>query len=328
MNGVNERVMDGSRRSPWVVESVAANGDLADFAQSHASAWEERLLEHGAILFRGFRMRQMDDFDRFVEGVSRQRLDYVYQSTPRTALGKRIFTATEYPPPQEIPLHNENSYQREWPLKLAFCCLVPAASGGETPIADMRAVTQAIGAERLARFEERGVRYVRHYQQLVDLPWQKVFQTEDRHQVARFCGEHDIAHEWVNNDVLRTMQVCQGVARNPATQERVFFNQAHLFHLTSLGEAGAKAMLDVFGPDRLPRQTYFGDGGDIPPQDLDAIRAAYTGAKFMFTWRAGDVLLVDNMQWAHGRRPFKGERKVIVALMDPSSGAAHAIPGR
>jgi len=33
-------------------------------------------------------------------------------------------------------------------------------------------------------------------------------------------------------------------------------------------------------------------------------------------WRTGDVLLVDNVLLAHGRRPFTGDRRVLVAMSD------------
>jgi hypothetical protein len=38
----------------------------------------------------------------------------------------------------------------------------------------------------------------------------------------------------------------------------------------------------------------------------------------MFDWRAGDVLLIDNILVSHGRRPYKGSRRVLAALIrDP-----------
>jgi alpha-ketoglutarate-dependent taurine dioxygenase len=117
---------------------------------------------------------------------------------------------------------------------------------------------------------------------------------------------------------LFTSQISQGAASHPVSGERVFFNQAHLFHLSSLGENAAKAFRELYGP-RVPRQTYFGDGEEIPIEDLTTIREAFNRAKVIFPWQSGDVLLVDNMQVAHGRRPFKGERKVIVALMESYS---------
>ena len=106
----------------------------------HADTIGEKLLEHGALLLRGFGINDVARFESVVAGLSRCPLDYMYRSTPRTSVGKNVFTATEFPPPLEIPLHNENAYQRDWPLKLAFCCIEAAATGGQTSIADMRTV--------------------------------------------------------------------------------------------------------------------------------------------------------------------------------------------
>jgi alpha-ketoglutarate-dependent taurine dioxygenase len=321
MIGARERPMDQNRPSPLILEpDCVARRNLASLAQTNVSAIEERLLEYGALLFRGFQVQEVSDFAQFVGVVSRDRVDYTYRSTPRTPVGERIFTATEYPATQEIPLHNENAYQREWPLKIAFCCLTPAASGGETPLAHMSRVSAQLGNELLDKFERRRVRYIRHYHSFVDLPWETVFQTRDRAEVARFCARHEIAHEWLDGEILRTVQVCQGVAYHPETRQRIFFNQAHLFHVSSLGQTQAKAMMGTFGALRLPRHACYGDGQEISAEELLAIRSAFAKAQFQFSWQSGDVLLLDNMQYAHGRCPYKGTRRVVAALMDLCSG--------
>lgn len=320
MHGLHKRNMAVEGRAPLIVEPSSASQSHVDLIRQHSEALKSLLLEHGALLFRGFPVASVADFDEFVAALSLPRLDYVYRSTPRTSVGSRIFTTTEYPAALEIPLHNENAYQREWPLKIAFCCLTPAASGGETPIADMRRVTAAIGDRLLDRFAERQVRYVRHYRPFMDVPWQTVFQTEDKREVSRFCAEHDISHQWLDDKTLRTVQVCQGVAAHPATQERIFFNQAHLFHVSNLGSANAQSLIKMFGADRLPRQAFYGDGKDIEAEDLEVIRAAFQREALIFPWQSGDVMLLDNMQFAHGRRPFSGIRKVVAALLESHLG--------
>ncbi|HEU5136502.1 MAG TPA: TauD/TfdA family dioxygenase [Steroidobacteraceae bacterium] len=315
MSAFKDYLLSSGQRTPLVIEQTT-QPSLSEFIRAHSDEIHERLITHGALLFRGFAVNDIRDFDAFVAAVSPQRMDYCYGSTPRTALGGRIFTATEYPENLEIPLHNENSYQRTWPLKIALCCLVPATEEGETPIADMRKVNAALRPELMEKFEQKRVRYVRHYRPFIDVPWQKVFQTDDRATLARFCAEHDIQHEWLDEETLRTSQICQGAARHPLTGERVFFNQAHLFHLSSLGAKAADAFSKMYGSN-VPRQTYFGDGSEIPAQDLEAVRSAFNSAKIVFPWARDDVLLLDNMQVAHGRRPYKGPRKVVVALMEP-----------
>lgn len=305
-------------RVPLAIERLSeGEQDVFVLIGRHRDELAALLLSHGALLLRGFSVNDAQTFGRLLDSISEKRLDYVYRSTPRKLVADRVFTSTAYPPALEIPLHQENAYQREWPMKLALCCLVPASSGGETPLADMIKVTARLPAELLDRFEERGVRYVRHYHEGTDLPWQTVFQTDDREVLANYCSDHGIEHIWLNDNTLRTSQQCQGIAYHPVTGDRLFFNQAHLFHVSNLGDVGAKALIEVFGLDRLPRNATFADGAEIDASDLQLIRSAYAAEAVAFPWQAGDVVVVDNMQVAHGRRPFKGKREVLAAMSDP-----------
>lgn len=321
LSGFKESLAIEGERLPLVLEPTLSSASLVDLLDEHKETLKSKLLEHGGLLFRGFGQQSVEQFDRCIDALSRNRVEYTYRSTPRSALGKGIYTATEYPPEREIPLHNENAYQRSWPLNLAFACVTPAATGGETPIADMRRVTAAIGANLLDAFESRRVRYIRHYHPSFDLSWQDVFQTDDRAVVAEYCGANGISHEWLGA-TLRTVQVCQGTAEHPVTGERVFFNQAHLFHVSGLGAEMSKLMMEVFGADELPRRATYGDGQEISLADLDRIQSAFRSSAVTFSWNAGDVLLLDNMQVAHGRRPFTGERSILATLLDQYSGGS------
>lgn len=300
----------------YVVEAEGERSSLIELVRDRADYFAALILEHGGILFRGFRLRQAADHQAVIDAIGAKPMHYTYRSTPRTHVHGAVFTATEYPSQLEIPLHCENAYQLTWPMWLSFCCIKPATIGGQTTIADMRKVTAEIPPAVLDRFARRGVRYIRHYHPHVDLPWETVFQTADREELARFCSENDIHHEWLDRETLRTEQVSQGVAEHPATAVTVFFNQAHLFHISSLGERVAAELISSFGRDRLPRDARFGDGSDISAQDLAAVRAAFASAAVDLQWQEGDVLILDNMQVAHGRRAYVGERRVLAALLN------------
>jgi alpha-ketoglutarate-dependent taurine dioxygenase len=290
---------------------------IAHYARERAGEIEALVLRHGAVLFRGFPVRDATDFQAFVDALQSEPMDYTYKSTPRTRIGRDVFTATEYPQQLEIPLHCENAYQRSWPRWISLCCLTPSSSGGQTPIASMRAVTAAIAPEILRKFADRKVRYIRHYRPYMDLHWEDVFQTKERSEVARYCATNDIEHQWIEEDLLQTQQICQGVASHPLTGETFFFNQAHLFHVSSLGGKAAADMIEMFGADKLPRHAKFGDGEEIPDGSLDNVRRAFSAAAVDLEWRSGDVVLLDNMQFAHGRRAYRGARRVLASLLYP-----------
>ncbi len=307
------RLFDGADFA-IVIKADAADSDLVAFWRDHEPEIEQLAQEHPAILFRGFAVRSETDFRAVRDSAIASPAPYLYRSTPRTEIERGVMTATEYPPSEEIPLHCENAYQRDWPLRLLLCCLVAPERGGQTPLADMRAVTAEIGVETMAEFARRGVRYIRNYHPGFDLDWQTVFQTEDAAEVARYCRDHDIECDWLADGVLHTEQSCQSVARHPSTGETLWFNQAHLFHPSALGDDMMADMIAIFSADRLPRDARFGDGQAIDPPMLARVRAAHRVHARSFDWRAGDVLMIDNMRVAHGRRPYSGARRVLVSM--------------
>jgi alpha-ketoglutarate-dependent taurine dioxygenase len=305
---------------PMCITASHENQNLAEFVQSEAHVLQAMLIKHGAILFRNFDVTNVSAFASFARATGGHSIDYLVKSTPRTAIGDQIYTSTEYPAYREILLHNENAYDRVWPLRIAFCCLTPATHGGETPLADMRDVTERLGANLVDRFEAAKVRYIRHYHRGIDLDWRDVFRTADPVELAQTCAAAEIEHEWLDSPgtLLRTVRVAQGVAVHPATADRLFFNQAHLFHITSMGEDVAQMLTASFGRDRVPRHATYGDCSEISPGDIRRVQDAFRKSEFTFKWERGDVLWVDNLQFAHGRRPYRGDRKVFVALMDSS----------
>jgi alpha-ketoglutarate-dependent taurine dioxygenase len=302
--------------SRFPISLAGANENLLAVVRDNVEKLQDIVLRNGAILLRGFEVSR-DSFGAVVDLLSGARLDYVYRSTPRANVADRIFTATNYPADREIPLHCEEAYQRNWPMLLAFFCEQPASEGGETPLADMAKVTTRIDPELLQRFRQRGVRYVRNYVDGIDLPWTDVFQTQSRAEVEHFCLRHDIQFDWGRDGSLHTAQICQGTAVHPSTGDELWFNQAHLFHVSSLGAGVARDMIEAFGADGLPRNAFYGDGAEIAGEALESIRAAFSQESVVFHWQKNDVLLLDNMQVAHGRRRYSGRRSVLVAMGSP-----------
>jgi alpha-ketoglutarate-dependent taurine dioxygenase len=274
------------------------------------------LHSHGALLIRGLRFHGTRQFGQFLEELFEHALaEYTYRSTPRTKLGGNVYTATEYHPSETIPQHNESSYANVWPMQIGFFCMIPPAPGmgGATPLADSRAVLAKISPEIVEKFEKKQLQYVRNYGS-VDLPWSEVFQTNDRQQVEAFCESNRISFEWTGDNGLRTRQITPATEVHPVTGEKVWFNQAHLFHISGLAGEVARDMLSLYRMEDLPRNVYFGDGTPIEVDDLNRIRAAYDELKFHFDWQRGDIVLLDNMLYAHGRQPYSGERKILVGM--------------
>jgi alpha-ketoglutarate-dependent taurine dioxygenase len=303
---------------PLVARPAVAGVDLIAWAKNHLHDLQAELLRCGAILFRGFEVRGPEALAEFVRATANgDLLSYTNRSTPRTEIGGNIYTATEYPANQVIPLHNENSYQSSWPLKIYFFCVTAPEQGGATPIADSRKVFERIPPQIREEFADRGVMYVRNYGDGLDLSWQQVFQTNERAEVEVFCRREGLEFEWKDGNRLRTRQILQAVASHPKTGELVWFNQAHLFHVSSLAPDVREYLLTEVKETELPRHAYYGDGTPIEASSLAEIRAAYRDETVTFAWQQGDILLLDNMLTAHGREPFVGPREILVGMAEP-----------
>lgn len=297
-----------------LVEAENPEIDLAVWVDENREALERLTTEYPVLLLRGFKVANDFDFVRVRQSLIPTPAEYLYRSTPRSHVDDGVMTATEYPENQEILQHCENAYQRDWPMRLLFCCLVAAQSGGQTSVSDVSRVTQRLDPEIVDEFGKRGICYIRNYHDGFDLDWRVVFQTQSRDAVETFCKANDITTEWIDDNSLRTRQVCQGVANHPVTGELLWFNQAHLFHPSALGNEVMQDMMDIFGTDGLPRYAQFGDDTTIPPDMLSHVRAAFAAETRSFDWQAGDVMIVDNMRAAHGRQPYSGDRRVLVSM--------------
>jgi hypothetical protein len=94
----------------------------------------------------------------------------------------------------------------------------------------------------------------------------------------------------------------------------VFFNQIQLHHSSCLEPSLRASLLSMFGEEKLPRNVYYGDGSPIEDAVVRDILAVYQQHAISFPWQAMDILMVDNMLVAHGRHPFVGPRKIVVAM--------------
>lgn len=294
---------DGQRSLQWI--------------QTHKDAINRLLQTNGALLIRGLNVPSSNQFGQLLMSLFGESLiRYEYRSTPRTELRGNIYTATEYHADQTIPQHSENAYANSWAMRIGFLCTQPALSGGATPIADNRIIYQQIPAEIREEFVRKGVMYVRNYAN-IDLPWQEVFQTQDRDQVAQYCAQNRIDCQWSDDDTLRTVQINPAVQIHPVTGDYLWFNQAHLYHLSNLSPEMQQSLLSLMPVDKLPKNTFFGDGSAIDPAYLAIIRQLYIDHKVAFPWQKHDLLLLDNMLFTHGREPYSGERQVLVGMTTP-----------
>ncbi|MFD3468134.1 TauD/TfdA family dioxygenase [Streptomyces sp. NPDC058682] len=271
------------------------------------------LVRERALVFRDFGVTR-EELDTVMDRLLPNRAAYVHGNSPRTKVGQNVYTSTEYPPEFVISMHNELSYAHQWPSRLLFFCDIAAESGGATPVVDAALWLSSLDDEVREAYAD-GVRYTQnlHGGRGLGKSWQETFETDSADEVERFLTGAAASWEWLRGNNLRVTQNRPATLRHPVTGEEVWFNQSDQWHPAALGEDAA-ALARVMPAEDLPQSVSFADGSPIPAEYVLQVRDRGLAAAVDVDWRPGDLLLIDNVLVAHGRRPFTGSRRVLVAM--------------
>ncbi|MEU0092578.1 TauD/TfdA family dioxygenase [Kribbella sp. NPDC006257] len=309
-------LITGTPDGPGIVERLTTDG----------AEIRKLLTTHGAVMLRDCKVDGVAGMEQAVIALSGEPLKYAERSSPRRSIKGNVYTSTDYPPTEEIFLHNENSYQAAWPRLLYFYCDIEPETQGATPLADIRKVYDAIDPAVREEFARRKWMVVRNFHEDFGVAWQHVFDTDSRSDVEAHCARNGLKTEWIGDGGLRTTAVREPIRIHPDTGDHVWFNHITFFHHTTLPASIREGLLAFLTEDELPTNTYYGDGGRIPDDVMDHLRAAYRKEWTRIDWKQGDLLLVDNMLSSHAREPFTGPRKIAVAMAEAFQPDATSVP--
>ncbi len=287
---------------------------MAAWTKENRDELRADLYRHGALLLRS---PQRPDFDEVYNAFSGKPIDFQGGAAIRSRVGKSTYTASEYPENLDIRQHSEFCYAHDWPMLLFFQCDVEPQDRGQTPLTDNRRLMREIPEEIRREFAERGLLYVRGYG--YNRTWQRSYETDSREEVEALCAAEGRRVEWVGDDQLRTYERRDAIARHPVTGEEVWFNYAHGFHISRM-DSGIREALSTSPEDTdeqlWPNNVYWGDGSEIDGEVINVVNDIVEKCTVQFDWRTGDVLIVDNMLAAHGRRPFSGPRRILLKIAE------------
>jgi hypothetical protein len=307
---------------------VPAGAEATEWAKAHRDLLRAAVAEHGAVRVSGF-----DFAGGAAPGIMRLLADDLVGDregfAPRRSVADRIYTTSRWPAGQPMCMHHTMSYLIEVPSMLVFACLEAPARGGGTPLASAAEVLAALPGDLVERFRREGWLLTRTYHDSVGIAWAGAFGTDDRAVVEAYCVANDMTATWLPDGGLRTTQRRRAVITHPKTGEELWFNQFAFLNEWTMAPEIREYLVDVYGRESLPLNTFHGDGSEVKPEIIELINATYDAVTRESEWAVGDLLLVDNLRMAHARRPYEGTRTVLVALADQVSlGNGHYQLGR
>ncbi|XP_039116511.1 clavaminate synthase-like protein At3g21360 [Dioscorea cayenensis subsp. rotundata] len=278
---------------------------LVDILKANKDAFEDMLLKHSAILFRGFDVKDAQEFNDVVEAIGCEDIRYVGPA-PRTHVHKRVWTANEGPLSEFIYYHHEMVLIKEFPTKVILFCEVPPPEGGETPFVTSWGVTERMlkeFPENVREMEEKGLRYSFTALSKNDTGsmrgrgWEDAFGTSDKVEAEKRAKALGMDIEWLSNGGVKAML-------GPRQLTRVFPNRQNR-------KMWFNTIVGMYGKETSSAE--MADGSKIPSNVVERCGEIIEDESIQFKWEKGDVLFLDNLALLHGRRPSLPPRKVLVA---------------
>lgn len=320
--------------------------NLLAWIKTNTATVHALMQEHGAVLFRGFAVNDEASVEAIAKAIDPELKNDYMGTSPRDIQDGTdyVFSASELPPYYPIPQHCEMTFIKEPPRRIFFSCMVqPLPGGGETPLVDFRKVYQLLDSDVRERFMQRGIKIIRNYAgpkqnnrfNLFELkPWTSMFGFDKQRAQARAEQEGFEVH-WTKNDGMRLTSYQPAATQHPETGETVWYSHLQVFHIsTASGEfkriyrkrptlknwglwRASQALVAtqqlIKKDDEHAMHCTYADGGKIPQADIDHLRDVIWDNMEITPWLKGDVVAVDNYSIAHGRLPYTGARKVVVA---------------
>lgn len=235
---------------------------------------------HGALLLRGF-TTDLDVFGRFTaqfcsgsvfnESRGRQLLDDA-RNIQSVSLGTAAF-----------PLHPELSREPWKPDVCFFACLHPPRRMGATTVCDGSALVERLPSALRAEMAARRLRYTRHT-------------TQD--ELITWFGTTEPSNAQLANPPAR----CPFTFRLDGDQIRRSFSRPFL-HKPMFTDRLAFGNFLLFARYSIDRWDFplFDDGTLVPPAWTHLVRDMGEEITAAVAWRRGDILMLDNTRFLHGR---------------------------
>ncbi|MEH2082679.1 MAG: TauD/TfdA family dioxygenase [Nostoc sp.] len=248
---------------------------------------QELFKSSGILLFRGFGVthEQMKAFSkqfssRFTRETNRTRVD------SREGFVSLVAQGTHF-----IEPHCENANTPFRPDAVWFCCGVPPAQGGETLFCDGVQVWEQLSEESKQLFLSKKIRF------------DFIYSAEQ--------WKHFLGAEATLANVKQMLEGLEGVSYFINEDESVSFAYACPAVIKtkySNQDAFANNILNA------KESVFFENGSPIPDTIISEIEEVTDRLTEEIQWQVGDLVMIDNSRFLHGRRSFSDNQRLIFSI--------------
>lgn len=288
---------------------------------------DELILRHGGVVLRGFPLDSAEDFNRFANLFPIYEHGYAGGMAPRRHVTGDVLESTYLTEGFKLSLHSEMAYMKSFPPRIAFFCQRASSVGGETIIGSLAELTRRIPPELRDKIERHKVRVVRNYapcgssrnletiEDTNQIGWDEPFETESRTEVEQLCRKLGLDFAWNEDGGLTLFDLVDPFTVHPKTGGRVYRSSLHT-DITSERQGLSETRDRLIAMQKHPSGSFLDTGEKLAREEAETIHRIQEEIEISWQWRDGDLMILDNLQVAHGRNPYSGPREVHVALLD------------
>ncbi|MDJ0617454.1 MAG: TauD/TfdA family dioxygenase [Calothrix sp. MO_192.B10] len=221
---------------------------LLDYLNNYQHELKSSLANYGAIVIRGYELKTPEQFQQVGLSIFPNLQNQYPGGAPREKVAEYVWTASGLTSYLPISGHTELSYSpSDKPAYILFFCPQVAASGGETPVIDMKSVLSDLPEQLRHKCSHTRLVtklfWVSTRKRLFDVrlwkwpwfgsakSWKTVFDTEDRGLVEVKCRDVGRQIEWLTNGDLIVSCPMQAISSHPTTKEIVWTGWFPRFHI-------------------------------------------------------------------------------------------------
>ncbi|MGD8913597.1 MAG: TauD/TfdA family dioxygenase [Candidatus Thiodiazotropha sp.] len=315
--------------------SIKSAEDVMSYFKDQSEVIKHLVRKNGVLLFRNLPLNSATHFEQALEALDYDLFQSNYGSaSPRSHVTRKTFVSTLAPSPFIIGLHTEFCYQSTRPCMISFFCVKPAAGYGETPIFDCAKVWDALSDNLKKKLQTHGLQYQRFFPSRKSLfnfrkTWREAFQTEQRETVEDYLRSENMIFTWHHDGSLATKihlpAVLHDTDRGKKYLSISMFNAESLIynfhHFQDRYNPLMRKALEWFVHREYERGNTFlhiklGDGTPFSRAECEEIQRAAWNHAIVFKWQTSDLMIMDNISFAHSRLNVKKPRQIITAMAD------------
>ncbi len=309
--------------------------DLRHHFRENKDAIKGKLETHGALLFRNFPIADAYAAEELILNLGiKMDNQYLGGLSPRKLLTNYTFSSTGAPAPYIISFHTEMCYLKERPHIIIFHCINQPQKYGETSLFDCEQTFSLLAPSIQKKLCKYGICYRRYNKSSksflnVNKSWKEAYHSNSVEEAEKICTLLGLDYRWTSKGDLITEICLPGVITHHKSHKTCI-------SMTIFNEWSASCDLKQFSHRFNPlyrrflswfieyqwgkkdtfMKTLWGNGEPLTKHETFSIIKTSWQCSTIFRWQRGDLLILNNILWGHGRMNVKQPRKIAAALGD------------